>query len=585
VTEDSDKTVPAEPVMSNAATHRIERAGADIGGYELGELLGRGGMGEVIAAHDPRIEREVALKRMRGGADSVSADAVARFIREAKIQARLDHPAIVPVHELGRDDDGLPYFTMKRLTGTTLHARLHAGGPIQPLLRAFADVCFAVELAHSRTVVHRDLKPSNVMLGDYGEVYVLDWGVARVIGAQPAPHVPTNAPLDPSMPDGTATGALLGTPGYMAPEQMRGEPVEPAADVYALGAILFEILAGEPLHPVGNAAFASTLQSSVECSPAKRAPSRNIAPELDAACLAALVEDPALRPTARALATKVQAYLDGDRDLDHRRALAAESLADARAKETSGDRVAALRAAGRAVALDPESRDAAELATALILTPPREIPPGALAAVEAIEAKLERGRGMRGVLLYLTVWVLLAFAAFVHVKSWPDMIALLVAGNALSGLVWLHARGKLPSLVLIAFNIAFGVLFERIGGPFLFTPLYACIIAIGVGTQVRRERRGVALLALAVTFVVPIVLELTGVLSRTFWMTPNGLLTNGTVYDGRTNFDVFGMLLGTFALCTLLVTYTLTMNRARKAAQREAAMQAWHLRQLLPPPK
>jgi serine/threonine-protein kinase len=241
VTDDNDKTLPAEPVMSNAATYRMERAGADVGGYELGELLGRGGMGEVIAAHDPRIEREVALKRMRGGA-SVSADAVARFIREAKIQARLDHPAIVPVHELGHDDDGLPYFTMKRLTGTTLHARLHAGGPIQPLLRAFADVCFAVELAHSRTVVHRDLKPSNIMLGDYGEVYVLDWGVARVIGAQPAQ--PTNLPLDSSVPDGTATGALLGTPGYMAPEQMRGEPVEPAADVYALGAIAYRCLTG-----------------------------------------------------------------------------------------------------------------------------------------------------------------------------------------------------------------------------------------------------------------------------------------------------------------------------------------------------
>jgi serine/threonine-protein kinase len=582
VTDDNDKTLPAEPVMSNAATHRIERAGAEVGGYELGELLGRGGMGEVIAAHDPRIEREVALKRMRGG--DTSADAVARFIREAKIQARLDHPAIVPVHELGHDDDGLPYFTMKRLSGTTLHARLHATGAIQPLLRAFADVCFAVELAHSRAVVHRDLKPSNIMLGDYGEVYVLDWGVARVIGSQPAQ--PTNPPVDSGVPDGTATGALLGTPGYMAPEQVRGEPVQPAADVYALGAILFEILAGESLHPAGvNAAIASTLQNSAECSPAKRAPSRNIAPELDAACVAALAEDPATRPTARALATKVQAYLDGDRDLDHRRALAAESLADARDKEAAGDRVAALRAAGRAVALDPESRDAAELATALILTPPRETPPDALAAVAAIEAKLERARGMRGAWLYLTVWALLIFAAFVHVKSWPDLIALLAAGNAMSGLVWLHARGKLPSVVLVACNIAFGVLFERIGGPFLFTPLYACIIAIGVGTQVSRERRGVALVALAITFVLPVVLELTGVLGRTFWMTPNGVVTNGVVYDGRTNFDIFGMLLGTFALCALLVTYTLTMNRARKAAQREAAVQAWHLRQLLPPSK
>jgi eukaryotic-like serine/threonine-protein kinase len=431
--------------------------------------------------------------------------------------------------------------------------------------------------------VHRDLKPSNIMLGDYGEVYVLDWGVARVIGAQPAQ--PTNLPLDSSVPDGTATGALLGTPGYMAPEQMRGEPVEPAADVYALGAILFEILAGEPLHPLGNAAIASTLQNAVDCSPAKRAPSRNIAPELDAACLAALAEDPARRPTARALATKVQAYLDGDRDLDHRRALAAESLADARANEAAGDRVAALRAAGRAVALDPESRDAAELATALILTPPREIPPDALAAVAAIEAKIDRARGMRGAFAYLAAWVLLPFGAMVRVASWPDLLALVIGGTIMAGIVTLHARGKFPSALLLVCNIAFGVLFERIGGPFLFTPLYACIIAIGVGTQVRRERRGTAIAVLAIAMALPIVLELTGVLSRTFEMTPNGLLTIGMVYDGRGELDVAGMLLGTFALCALLVTYTLTMNRARKAAQREAALQAWHLRQLLPPSK
>jgi hypothetical protein len=129
------------------------------------------------------------------------------------------------------------------------------------------------------------------------------------------------------------------------------------------------------------------------------------------------------------------------------------------------------------------------------------------------------------------------------------------------------------------------VLFERIGGPFLFTPLYACIIAIGVGTQVRRERRGVALLALAVTFCLPIVLELTGVLQRTFRLTPDGIVGNGTVFDPHGGFDTLGIVLGNLALCAMLVTYALTMNRARKAAQREAALQAWHLRQMLPATK
>src|SRR5690348_4107498 len=158
---------------------------AALAGYDLGGVLGRGGMGEVIEAHDRRIDREIAVKRLRG--DQPSEEAVARFLREAKIQARLDHPAIVPVHELGTDDRGLPYFTMKRLEGVTLAARIAARAPLPELLRAFVDVCFAVERAHERGIVHRDLKPANIMVGRYGDVYVLDWGVARVLGETQRP--------------------------------------------------------------------------------------------------------------------------------------------------------------------------------------------------------------------------------------------------------------------------------------------------------------------------------------------------------------------------------------------------------------
>ena len=118
--------------------------------YDVREVIGRGGMGEVLLARDRQIDREVAIKRVRG---EPSPELIARFLREAKIQGRLDHPAIVPVHEVGTDAHGNPYFTMKRLAGTTLAARLAAGGPIQPLLRAFVDVCFAIELAHTRGIV------------------------------------------------------------------------------------------------------------------------------------------------------------------------------------------------------------------------------------------------------------------------------------------------------------------------------------------------------------------------------------------------------------------------------------------------
>ena len=157
---------------------------AVVGGrYKLGRRIGKGGMGEVMAARDEQIARDVAVKRMR--AANPSERSIQRFLREAKVQGRLEHPAIVPVHEIGRDTDGLPYFVMKKLTGTSLAKILedHETVPLQRVLRAFADVCLAVELAHNRGVVHRDLKPDNIMLGDYGEVYVLDWGLAKLVSS------------------------------------------------------------------------------------------------------------------------------------------------------------------------------------------------------------------------------------------------------------------------------------------------------------------------------------------------------------------------------------------------------------------
>nr|MDQ3301463.1 serine/threonine protein kinase [Myxococcota bacterium] len=131
-----------------------------VGGYRLGPVLGRGGMGEVLLAEDLRFGRDVAVKRMR---NAPTTDAITRFLREAKIQARLDHPAIVPVHDLGYDAEGRPFFTMKRLAGTTLQDVLAArSATVQKLLRAFVGVSFAIHFAHERGVIHRDLKPANI---------------------------------------------------------------------------------------------------------------------------------------------------------------------------------------------------------------------------------------------------------------------------------------------------------------------------------------------------------------------------------------------------------------------------------------
>jgi serine/threonine-protein kinase len=168
-------------------------------GYKLGHTIGRGGMGEVLAAHDTRIGRDVAIKRMRN--HTPNKEAVSRFLREARIQARLDHPAIVPVHELGVDDNNRPFFTMKRCAGKTLARMIADGDSFHRLLRAFVDVCLAIDFAHARGVVHRDLKPANIICGDYGEVYVLDWGVARVLADGPDTDAGSSIQPESEKPD------------------------------------------------------------------------------------------------------------------------------------------------------------------------------------------------------------------------------------------------------------------------------------------------------------------------------------------------------------------------------------------------
>jgi serine/threonine-protein kinase len=546
--------------------------------YVIGDVLGRGGMGEVVAAHDTRIEREVAIKRMR----DTRADpaAVARFIREAKIQGRLDHPAIVPVHTLGADEAGLPYFTMKRLVGTTLANKLLKPGPVQPLLRAFVDVCFAIELAHQRGVVHRDLKPANIMFGDYNDVYVLDWGVARVLGTDRTSAL--HLPLESLPPADTATGAMLGTPGYMAPEQMRGEDVGAPADVYALGAILFEILAGEPLH-VPDRAIPSTL-AGTQGSPAKRRPERAIAPELDAVCEQALAEDPAARPSARVLAERVQAYLDGDRDLEHRRKLAAEHLAAARAALAAGKRSDAIHRAGRALALEPESQEAAEIVTKLIVEPPATLPPEVERDIEAEDRKLDMQRSSRGVAAYSAIAILLVLVPLMGVRDWLLLGALFAVTFGMAAGSFYNSRtGKLPFAVHAIGNIVLVVVFSRVAGSVVLTPLLACGIVLAIGTHRKiAARPWLPVVWLLVAITLPLVLEEVGVLAKTWEIAPDqGVISYGTIF-GHTSNDMLFVVFGTITLATVVGLYTLSITRARRAAQRTTLLQAWHLRQLLP---
>jgi len=219
--------------------------------FETTRALGSGGLGEVVAAKDHDIGREVAIKRLR--ADARSAGSLARFVDEIRTVGALEHPNILPIHDVGADEHGGLYFVMPRVRGETLEAiieRLQAGDAaththwtFERRTHVFRQLLDAVAFAHEHGYVHRDIKPSNVMIGPYGEVFLMDWGIAKPVGA---PDHAAAAKPDALAPTGRVTethaGAVIGTPAYMSPEQARGERVDARSDVYSLCVLFDELL-------------------------------------------------------------------------------------------------------------------------------------------------------------------------------------------------------------------------------------------------------------------------------------------------------------------------------------------------------
>jgi tetratricopeptide (TPR) repeat protein len=289
--------------------------------YTLSRLHATGGIGRVWLARDASLGRDVALKELRP--ERAGSPAVwARFLKEAQVTGQLEHPGIVPIYELGRrPGDQQPFYTMRFVRGRTLaeaaaayHRRRASGeaGPLElrELLTALVGVCNAVAYAHSRGVLHRDLKPQNVVLGDYGEVMVLDWGLARVTGERDDMAAPLELPAAGEA-DATVQGQVLGTPAYMAPEQAEGrlDLLGPATDVYGLGAILYEVLAGRPPFR-GDDTAAVLRQVAHEAPPRPRSVEKGAPGALEAVCLKALAKSPAARyATAKELAAEVERWL------------------------------------------------------------------------------------------------------------------------------------------------------------------------------------------------------------------------------------------------------------------------------------
>jgi tetratricopeptide (TPR) repeat protein len=297
--------------------------GPDAGRYEFVEELGRGGMGVVVLGHDRHMDRELALKVLPENCCD-RPQQMRRLLNEARITGRLQHPGIVPVYDRGELPGRRPYFTMKLVEGRTfaalLRERTDPGQDLPRLLGVFEQVCQAVAYAHSKGVIHRDLKPANIMVGAFGEVLVMDWGLAKVFGSDAAGHgrqvVDSRSLADTEViDDETLPGEVMGTPAYMAPEQARGEVdrLDKRCDVFGLGAILCEILTGRASLTGSNSAeLLRRARAGDHAEALARLHTCGAEEDLVRLAEACLAPEPAGRPAdAGAVAAAITAHLRG----------------------------------------------------------------------------------------------------------------------------------------------------------------------------------------------------------------------------------------------------------------------------------
>jgi serine/threonine-protein kinase len=614
-TDPTDVGVSLRGEHLRGATQPLERTERFDDRYlEVGHL-GRGGMGEILLCTDLRIGRDVAMKVLRDKESAEGGVVWRRFMREARVQGQLEHPTVAPVYDVGLDPRRRVFFTMKRVRGTTLRRVLGAlaSGDAaakqehsrHKLLAAFVQVCLAVDFAHSRGVVHRDLKPANIMLGDFGEVYVLDWGVAKVFGFDDAPddvakRVSDSGEqpvLDYADPASTEHGTRLGTLGYMAPEQIEGAQTDGLCDVYSLGAILFEILAQGPLHPGDlDERTASTL-AGVDARARLREKNPDVPPELVDIVARAVARDPKRRfPSPRDLSDALDRYLSGDRDVAQRRKLADEHARSAvkAAKQALGApgvasdeaRSNAMREVSRALALDPSNAEAMRAFVQLVTELPDE-PPLEVAREVILENQRSRKVFARSMSIAALGWFsMLPVWLWLGVRDLPMTLATNLLWATAVLLQYGLARHPNPGFnvtlaPLVAWVAALACL-SRATGPFVVVPALAGIVALGHAMHGSRKRRLFTTLVCTGAVLLPALLEWLG------WIAPTTIFAGGTmtIVPRVLDFPDQAMRGTMLAANVLLIALPALFiggfrDRAQKSLERQL-MTAWHLRQFVP---
>jgi eukaryotic-like serine/threonine-protein kinase len=566
--------------------------------YEVGDVLGEGGMGEVRLCYDAFIGRDIAVKVMREVAAS-SAALKARFLREAQVQARLEHPSVVPIYDLAIDAHGVPYFLMKRVQGRTLEQILEArrlGDPTgksftqRRLLAAFATICQVVGYAHDRGVVHRDLKPSNVMIGDYGEVYLLDWGVAKTADDAAAARPSVIDVADVAV---TQVGSIVGTLGYMPREQLTGRLVDNRSDIFSLGAILFEILTGEPLFMGTAERIMAATVDGIDARASVRAPLASIAPELDAICVRATSPSPEGRfQTAQELLTAVERYLDGDRDLARRRQLAkahTEAARVAAERATSGSdpdneaRTQAMQEVGRALALDPTNDESIAIVADLFASPPERVPPAVQARLEESERHALTVTARAGVITFSAWLFWLPFIAAMGIKS-PLWVALATVGFGSASLLcvfqsrsWTHAR----SYAIVAGTFVGTFALTRLFGALILVPTTSLALCVAYVSHPRGVRHAAFVSAIG-GMLLPLLFEWTGVLPPSYVFKDGALVVRSQMVAFPPTLALAMLVLVSLSTIALQVFAASSGRDARRALETKLNLQTWQLHMMVP---